>query len=71
MQYMNIIFVCNEELKGGIQGYSLCLLDNQLKFQLYRSDVNVRAQLLRKNYSRNFSSIRSGPKFQLSSHNYL
>ena len=25
------------------------------------SDVNVRAQLLRKNYSRNFSSIRSGP----------
>ena len=26
MQYMNIIFVCNEELKGGMQSYSLCLL---------------------------------------------
>ena len=31
---MDIIFVCNEELKGGMQGYSLCLLGNQLKFQL-------------------------------------
>ena len=30
MQCMNIIFVCNEELKGGMQGYSLCLLGNQL-----------------------------------------
>ena len=34
MQYMNIVFVCNEELKGGMQGYSICLLGNQLKFQL-------------------------------------
>ena len=42
MQYMTIIVVCNEELKGGggggggggMQGYSLCLLGNQLKFQL-------------------------------------
>ena len=32
--YMNIIFVCNEELKVGTQGYLLCLLGNQLKFQL-------------------------------------
>ena len=31
---MNIIFVCNEELKGGLQGYSLCLFGNQLKLQL-------------------------------------
>ena len=38
MQYMNIIFVCNEELKGGMQGYPLCLLGS-------RSDVNVRVQL--------------------------
>ena len=60
---MNIIFVCNEELKGAMQGYSLCLLGNELKFQLNcsRSDVNERAQLLRKNFSRNFRSIRSGP----------
>ena len=28
---------------------------------LSRSDVNVCAHLLRKNYSRNFSSIRSAP----------
>ena len=34
VQYMDIIFVCNEELKGGMQGYLLCLLGNQLKFQL-------------------------------------
>ena len=34
VQCMNIIFVCNEELKGSMQGYSLCLLGNQLKFQL-------------------------------------
>ena len=27
-------FVCNEELKGSMQCYSLCLLGNQLKFQL-------------------------------------
>ena len=27
-----------------------------------RSGVNVRAHLLRKNYSRNFSSIRSAPR---------
>ena len=31
---MNIIFACNEELEGDMQGYSLCLLGNQLKFQL-------------------------------------
>ena len=31
---MNIIFVCNEELNESIQGYSLCLLGNQHKFQL-------------------------------------
>ena len=63
VQYMNIIFVCNEELKMSMQGYSLCLLGNQLKFQLqpFGCDVNVRAHLLRNNHSRNFSSIRSGP----------
>ena len=31
---MDNIFVCNEELKESMQGYSLCLLGNQLKFQL-------------------------------------
>ena len=34
VQYINIIFVCNEKLKGGMQGHSLCLLGNQQKFQL-------------------------------------
>ena len=34
MQYINIIFVCNEELKGGMQGYSIRLLGNQQMFQL-------------------------------------
>ena len=50
------MFVCNEELKGGMQGYSLCLQSSNCS----RSDVNVRAYLLRNNCSRNFSSIRSG-----------
>ena len=52
MQYMNIIFVCNEELKWGMQGYSLSLLDNQLTWlssNCINSDVNVRAHLLRNN----------------------
>ena len=31
-------------------------------YNFSRSGVNVRAHLLRKNYSRNFSSIRSTPK---------
>ena len=63
MQYMNIIFVCKEELKGDMQGYSCCLIGNQLKFQLQPFGCkHARAQLYRKNYSRNFSSIRSGPK---------
>ena len=45
MQYMNIIFVCNEELKGGMQGYLLCLLDNQQKFQpqLFRCNAGPRS----------------------------
>ena len=34
MQYIYIIFVYNEELKGDIQGYSLGLLANHSKFQL-------------------------------------
>ena len=46
MQYINIIFVCNEELKGGIQGYSLCLLRNQLKFQLYTCARNYHVRTI-------------------------
>ena len=59
MQYIYIIFVHDEELKRGIQGYLLCLLANQLKCA--RSGENVRAHLLHKNFSSNLSSIRSGP----------
>ena len=29
--FMHTLFIYDEELKWGIQGYSLCLLDNQLK----------------------------------------
>ena len=63
MQYLHILFVYDEELKGGIQGYSLCLLANQLKLQCGRSGVNVCAHLLRKNFSRKYSSIPSRPMF--------
>ena len=67
MQFMHTLFVYDEELSLGIQGYSLCLLDNLLKgCNCSRSGVNVRTHLLRKNFSSNFSSIRSGPiSFQL------
>ena len=36
MQYMYIhgLFVCNEVLKGGIQGYSLCFIAKQPMLQL-------------------------------------
>ena len=67
MQFMHTFFVYNEELRWGIQGYSLCLLDSLLKdCNCSRLGVNVRTHLLRKNFSGNFSSILSGPiSFQL------
>ena len=57
--------VNNEELKGDIPGYSLCLLAKQpkLQFGCSRSGVNVRAHVLHQNLSRNYCSIRSGPLF--------
>ena len=62
MQYMNIIFVCNEELKGEHARLFTFFLGNQLKFQMQPFGCKrARAQLLRKYYSRNLSSIRSGP----------
>ena len=57
----NFLFVYGEELKWSIQGYYFWLLANQLKVPTSRSGVNVRAHLLSKNYSRNFSSIRNAP----------
>ena len=67
MQFMHTLFVFDEELRWDIQGYSLCLLDNLLKWSnCSHLGVNVRTHLLRKIFSRNFSSIRSGPiSFQL------
>ena len=63
MQFMYNLFVYNEELRWGIQGYSLCLLDNKVKgCNCSHSGVNVRTYILRKIFSRNFS----GPiSFQL------
>ena len=67
MQFMHPLFVYDEELRWDIQGYSLCLLDNYSKgSNCSHSGVNVRTHLLCKIFSRNFSSIRSGPiSFQL------
>ena len=63
MQFMHSLFVYDEELRWGKQGYSLCLLDNLVKgCNCSHSDVNVRTHILRKIFSRNFS----GPiSFQL------
>ena len=57
MQFIHILFVYDEDLKWGVQGYSLCLLDNQLKVASIAVRVYACAHLLRKNLSRNFSSI--------------
>ena len=67
MQFMHTLFVYDEELRWGIQGFSLCLLDNQFKScNCSYLGVNVRMHLLRKIFSRNFSSIQIGPiSFQL------
>ena len=56
MQYIHILFVSDEELKR-----STLLLANQLKLQLYPFGCNVRAHLLRQNFSSDYSSIRNGP----------
>ena len=62
MQFMHNLFVYDEELRWGIQGYLLCLLDNYVKgCNCSHSGVNVRTHILLKIFSRNFSSIRSGP----------
>ena len=61
MQYMNIVFVCNEELKRACKAIQFVYLATNLSSNCSRSDVNMRAQPLRKNYSRNLSSIQSGP----------
>ena len=51
MQHIHILFVYNEELKGGIlKGGIHCLLTNQLKFNCSHSGVNVCAHLLRLNF---------------------
>ena len=60
----NILFVYDKELKWSIQGYFFVLFTCQptKSSNLSRSGVNVRAHQLHKNYSRNFSSIRSAPQ---------
>ena len=61
VQYMNIIFVCNENWKGARKAIHFVYLATNKSSNCTRSDVNMSAQLLRKNYSRNFISIRSEP----------
>ena len=58
----NFLFIYDEELKWIIPGYYFLFTCQPTKSSNFsRSGVNVRAHLLRKNYSRNFSSIRSAP----------
>ena len=59
MQYIFILFVYVDELKGNIQGYSLRLY--LFTCNCSSSSVNVRVHLLHQNFSRNYSSIRRGP----------
>ena len=64
VQFMHTLFVYDEEMRWGIQGYSLCLFNNYLKgCNCSRLGVKVRTHILCKNFSRNYGS---GPiSFQL------
>ena len=55
MQYINSIMSA-----GGMQGYSLCLLGNQLKFKLQPLGCKRARATITQELSRYFSSIRSG-----------
>ena len=58
VQFMHTLFVYVEELRWGIQVYSLCLLDKLLKgCNCSHLGVNVRTHLLCKISSRNFCLI--------------
>ena len=48
---------------GACKAIHLVYLATNYSSNCSRSDVNERAQLLRKYYSMNFSSIRSGPYY--------
>ena len=67
MQFIHILFVYDDELKWDTQGYSLCFLANHLKLRLklrlylFWCKLGLRAHPLRKNYNRDFSSIRNVP----------
>ena len=50
VQFMHTLFVYDEELRWGIQGYSLCLFDNLLKGS--GLGVKVCTHILCKNFSR-------------------
>ena len=55
VQFMHTLFVYDEELRWGIQGYSLCLFDNELKgCKSGRLGVKVRTHILCKSFSRNW-----------------
>ena len=59
MQFMHTLFVYHEELRKAYRAIHVVYLTTNSK-------VNVRTHLLRKNFSSNFSSVRSGPiSFQL------
>ena len=62
MQYIHIIFVFDEELKGTYKmRYGRTSAIFVYIFVLANADVNVRTHLLRKQFSRNFRLIRSKP----------
>ena len=73
MQYLQILLVYDEEMKGDIHDYSLqplLLTCQPTKVKVAtdlcsRSGVNVQAHLLRQNFSRNYSSVQSGPPLLL------
>ena len=66
MQFITHHFVYNEDLKWSIQGYSFCLFAVAI---VSVRGVYMRENLLRNNFSRNFSSIRSRPMTSIDSDN--
>ena len=60
MIYMNIILSAMKNCKGACKAIHFVYLATNASSNFSRSDVNVRTQLLRKIYSRNFVRFEVG-----------
>ena len=73
LQFITSFLSTTKNWSGAYRAIIFVYLPTNSKFQLWSFDANVRAQLLSKNYRRDFSSIRSWPRkaFDLVDHKTL